>query len=151
MDVDGKLIENAVGCLKEAIRADNLVTEAAHFYLSDESFREIQGNAQKHIAKAFEAMKAVPEAGGKKRWYLGCFPPLLQDDCDVPCSLLHLCIHDVAAERFERPAPLPEIKGDLTDFFEEVSDEQKVEHDFLVKFADFWDNLVAFRRFDAMP
>ena len=151
MNIEAKIIENAIDNLKEAIRADNLITEAAHFYLSKETYNEITENAKKHIAKAFESMKEVPKAGGEKSWYLGCFPPLLIDGCGVPCSLLHLCIHDVAIGRFKRPEPLPEITGDFANFFEEVSDEQKAEYEFLCKFADFWENLKDWRTFDAMP
>jgi len=156
MNIEAEKIENAVESLKEAMRADDLVTEAAYFHLSDSAFREVQENAKKHIAKAIEKMKEIPmpdkQYGNKwNKWYYGCFPPLLDANNSVPCSILHLCIHDIATGRFKRPNPLPEIKGELTDFFEEVSDEQKAEHEFLCKFADYWQNLTDRRISDAMP
>jgi len=164
MEIKAEVIERAIDNLTEAMRADDMVTESAHFYLSDSTFREIRENAKKHIAEAIESMKAVPSVGTETYWYLGCFPPLIKSD--VPPSILHMCIYEAARDsyrnarnnyrdgggyKFERPAPLPEITGELSKFVEDVSEEQKKEHELRCKFADLLDNITSWRIWDAMP
>jgi hypothetical protein len=156
--IEAEVLLNAIDSLMEAMRADDMVTEAAHFRLSDSAWKEIRQMREKHTTKAFEAMKNVPSVGNETYWYLGCFPPLIKSD--IPASGIHLCIHEVAKNSynkyegyiFNRPDPLPDITGSVWEpYIKPVSDERKREYEIRNNFADWLENTSDWLAWDAMP
>ena len=128
MDFDDDKVENAINSLREAMRIDVLVMEAAHFRLSDAAFREITKKAEELTEEAVKKMKEVQALDGtngkKAHWTIGHYAPLAQSG--VPCSLLHICIHEAATDIFEKPEP-PE------------NEDERDEYEFRAKFANWWE------------
>lgn len=155
MNVNSELIENAIDYVEEALRADKLVTEVAHFHVSDGAFKEISQKAKEAAEEAIRRLDLVPPAGKSGVWdYRGYFTGSYltgEKNKDVSGSLLHVCIFEVARGTFRRPEPLEVPMGEFTSFFAEPSDDVKAEHKFRTDFADWLEKMSQYRRWDAMP
>ena len=157
MNIEAERIENAIESLREAIKAHDLVTEIAHFHLSQETFHEAHKNEKELSAKAIEALNAVPPAGNGvypywnyRAYFLVETRQNIEKKNETPKSMLHVCIHEVAKGTFKRPNP-PQEPGEFSFFFAEPSQDEKDEYDFRCKFSDWYEKVLDWRRWDAMP
>ena len=141
MNMDGDKVEDAIYSLREAMRADVLVIDAAHFCLSSAAFCEISKKAEELTEEIIKKMKEIPVNGeiinGQKvHWNRSHYAPLAKGG--VPCSLIHICIHEAATGSFSRPDP-------------PKSEDDKDEYEIRAKFADWWEKHAEMCEWDKAP